>query len=309
MDQNRRRFIRALALSGTAVYLPITSSWSFSDKKPVIACQHYTWFSFLKREGVSWEEDLDKSFALFLKSGLAVYEPSFKDADQVAPLQKAAGRKGIGVKSMYVNSTLHEEKEVEKSISNILLIAREAMDLGVEIVVTNPSPIQWGNPVDKDDKQLAIQARALDTLGSDLGKLGMKLAYHNHDMEMRQSAREFHHMMLNTDPENVHLCLDAHWIYRGAGNSQAALFDIVKLYANRIVEVHIRQSNNGIWSEVFGRGDIDYPRLASELLNHHLKPHLVLEQGAEKGTPETMGAVEAIMKSLQNATDVFKEFA
>ena len=298
-----------MALSGTAVSLPTSSLMSFFDNKPVIACQHYTWFSFLRREGVSWEEDLDKSFELFLKSGLAVYEPSFKEAGQVPPLQKAVIKKGIGVKSMYVNSTLHEEKEVEKSISHILSIAREVKALGVEIAVTNPSPIQWGNPVDKDDRQLAIQARALDTLGAALKKLGMKLAYHNHDMEMRQSAREFHHMMLNTDPENVHLCLDAHWIYRGAGNSQAALFDIVKLYANRIVEVHIRQSNNGIWSEVFGSGDVDYSRLARELLNHNLKPHLVLEQGAEKGTPETMGAVEAIRKSLQNATDVFKAFA
>lgn len=91
--------------------------------------------------------------------------------------------------------------------------------------------------------------------------MGITLAYHNHDAEMREGAREFHHMLTGTNPENVKLCLDAHWIYRGAGNSQFALFDIVELYCDRIVERHLRQSHDGIWSEVFGAGDIDYTSL------------------------------------------------
>ena len=74
-----------------------------------------------------------------------------------------------------------------------------------------------------------------------LQAMSMTLAYHNHDMEMRCSAREFHHMMLGTDPELVTLCLDAHWIYRGSEDSSVALFDIVKLYVKRISEFHIRQ--------------------------------------------------------------------
>ena len=85
----------------------------------------------------------------------------------------------------------------------------------------------------------------------------MVLAYHNHDAEMREGAREFHHMLTGTDPANVKLCLDAHWIYRGSGNSQVALFDIVEIYVDRIVELHLRQSHDGIWSEVFGEGDIN----------------------------------------------------
>ena len=190
----------------------------------------------------------------------------------------------------------------------MLAIAREAKKLGIRIVVTNPSPIQWGQPIDKDDRQLQTQAKALNHLGNELRKIGITLAYHNHDMEMRQSAREFHHMMVQTDPKNVSLCLDAHWIYRGAGNSQVALFDIVKLYADRIVELHLRQSQNGIWSEVFGEGDIDYERLVSELLNKKIRPHLVLEQAVEKGTPQTMDAVAAIGKSLENVKKIFRDF-
>ena len=159
---------------------------------------------------------------------------------------------------MYVNSVLHEPQLVEENISEIMAIAEEAKKIGIEILVTNPSPIKWSGPENKTDEQIKAQAIALNLLGKELKSIGIKLAYHNHDMEMRESAREFHHMLTGTDPDNVHLCLDAHWIYRGSGNSQVALFDIVELYADRIVELHLRQSHNGIWSEVFEDGDIDY---------------------------------------------------
>ena len=210
---------------------------------------------------------------------------------------------------MYVNSTLHEEAEIEKSITNALAVAKAAKPMGVEIVVTNPSPIQWGGEANKTDEQIKIQAEALDRLGKELRQLGLKLAYHNHNMEMRESAREFHHMMLGTDPENVHLCLDAHWIYRGSGNSQVALFDIVNLYADRIVEMHLRQSHDGIWSEVFEAGDVDYNRLAEKLLDKKIYPHLVLEQAVEEGTPHTMDAIEANRKSLAYVQEVFGKLA
>jgi len=81
--------------------------------------------------------------------------------------------------------------------------------------------------------------------------MGLTLSYHNHDIELRNAAREFHHMMVGTDPAYVTLCLDAHWIYRGAGNSAVALFDVLKLYGPRITELHLRQSKDNIWTETF----------------------------------------------------------
>ena len=116
-------------------------------------------------------------------------------------------------------------------------------------------------------------------------------------------------MMVGTDPAHVTLCLDAHWVYRGSGNSQVALFDIVKLYGPRITELHLRQSQNGVWTEAFGPGDIDYPRLAAGLLRIGVKPLLVLEQAVEAGSPNTMNAVEAFQKSTAYTRQVFADFA
>jgi len=139
--------------------------------------------------------------------------------------------------------------------------------------------------------------------------MGLTLSYHNHDIELRNAAREFHHMMLGTDPAHVTLCLDAHWIYRGAGNSQVALFDVLKLYGSRITELHLRQSKDNIWTETFCKGDIDYRAIAKHLLNIGVRPHIVLEQAVESGSPKTMSTVEAFKKSSQYTRRVFAEFA
>ena len=139
--------------------------------------------------------------------------------------------------------------------------------------------------------------------------MGLVLAYHNHDIELRKSAREFHHMLAGTDPKYVKFCLDSHWVYRGSGDSSVALFDVVTLYASRIVEVHLRQSVDGIWSETFGEGDIDYPALVRKLKKAGVKPHLVLEQAVEEGTPLSLDVVESHRRSLEYATRVFAPLA
>jgi len=301
---HRRRFIKSAGLAFAASVLP---QFAISKAKELdIACQQYSWMTYFKREGIAWLADPQTSLDAYVRSGLNGYEPSFNSPSEVAQLQMHLKKNNIWCKSMYVNSVLHEEKQVDKNINDIVAISKAAYKIGIRILVTNPTPIRWGGPENKSDKQLKTQAKALNRLGVELKRMGIKLAYHNHDAEMREGAREFHHMLTGTDADNVKLCLDAHWIYRGAGNSQVALFDIVDLYADRIVELHLRQSNNGVWSELFtGTGDIDYFRLAAILAEKSLSPHVVLEQAIEEGTPHTMGTVAAMAKSVENIKTVF----
>lgn len=56
-------------------------------------------------------------------------------------------------------------------------------------------------------------------------------------------------------------------------------------------------------------GDIDYRKLARRLLDLGVKPHLVLEQAVEQGSPQTLSAVEAHRRSRQYAAEVFAGFA
>ncbi|MEK7996392.1 MAG: sugar phosphate isomerase/epimerase, partial [Planctomycetota bacterium] len=253
--------------------------------------------------------DLDKGLGEVAASGMDGYEPlagNPQEIDRLGPLLK---KHGLEMRSLYVNSVLHERDKAEASIEAVLAIARKAKEIGTEIIVTNPSPIRWGGPENKTDEQLKVQAESLQKLALKLQGMGLVLAYHNHDIELRNAAREFHHMMVGTYPDYVTLCLDAHWIYRGAGNSQVALFDVLKLYGPRITELHLRQSKDGIWTEAFGDGDIDYEAVAKHLREISVRPHLVLEQAVEAGSPKTMPPVEAFQKSSQYAREVFAAFA
>jgi len=309
---SRRGFVKDLAMAGGAIVMgtqSIGAAQRRQGRKLHLACNQYPWTVFYQRDNRNFNNELDKGLGELAASGMDGYEPlanNPQELDRLGPLLK---KHGLEMRSLYVNSLLHEREKADESIKAVLAIAEKAKGIGTKIIVTNPSPIQWGGPQNKNDAQLKVQAAALEKLGRQLKAMGLMLSYHNHDIELRNAAREFHHMMLGTDPAYVTLCLDAHWIYRGAGNSAVALFDVLKLYGSRITELHLRQSKDNIWTETFTDGDIDYPALVKYLLNIGIKPHIVLEQAVESGSPKTMTTIEAFKKSAQYTRQVFAKFA
>lgn len=301
---NRRTFIHTTAAASLALAATPVSSAPASALR--LATSTYPWGTFAKRSGQPFVQHTDELLAAIAATGLVGYEPSIND---VAEFDGLAGRlkaHGLEMRSIYVNSLLHDQDKAEKSIALVLDVARKATAIGVKFLVTNPAPIRWGGAENKTDAQLIVQAASLNRLGAELKKLGLTLAYHNHDSELRQGARELHHMLTATDADSVKFCLDAHWIFRGSGDSQVALFDALEHYGSRIVELHLRQSSGGKWGEVFAAGgDIDHRRLKAWLDQRGLKPHLVLEQAVEAGSPETLDVVTAHRRSAENAAALF----
>ncbi len=267
-----------------------------------LATNSYPWGTFYRREGKNWEENLEANLAEVVKAGLDGYEPGLSNPEQVMRLLPLLKQHGLEMRSVYMNVLLHDTTKAEAAITNAVKTLEACAGVGTRIAVINPTPLRWGGNENKTDAQLILQANNLNALGRALRQRNITLAYHNHDAEMRKSAREFHHMMLGTDPENVHLCLDAHWIFRGAGDSSVALFDCIKLYTDRIVEFHLRQSRAGIWQETFGTGDIDYTRVRD------MSPeqvHVVLEQAVEAKSPKTLGATTAHRQSVAAVRKIF----
>ena len=305
---SRREFLKETMLA-TAMAGAMTGVARTDSGRLHVACNQYPWGTFYAREKKDFNTLLDAGLAEVKASGNDGFEPGVGGLQQIEQMVPLLKKHELEMRSLYVNSTLHDAGQADKSIEEVLAAATKAKAVGTRIIVTNPSPLRWGGPENKTDEQLKVQAAALDKLGAGLKKMGLILAYHNHDIELRNAAREFHHMMVGTDPANVTLCLDAHWIYRGSGNSQVALFDVLKLYGPRVTELHLRQSQNGVWTEAFGPGDIDYPRLAEYLLRIGVKPLLVLEQAVEAGSPKTMNAAEAFQKSTEYTRRVFAGFA
>lgn len=300
---NRRSFLSMLPA------IPLAGlSLNDTAKKLPLACNDYNWITFYKREGKIWGgQALEQNIASLAETGLMAFEPNMADKAMAVHYVAALKKHNIAMPSIYVGSTLHEPEAIKNSIAQILAIADVAKAYGTKIVVTNPNPIKWGSDQLKSDAQLQLQAQAMEELGSQLRKRGMTLAYHTHHIELKAGAREFHHILLNTTPENVSFCFDVHWVFRGSDNSEVAVFDVLKLYGKRIVELHIRQSVKGVWSETFSaEGDIDYPRLVRELAALKIRPHIVIEQCLEPGSPRTMDAVAAHKHDFIAVTETFR---
>lgn len=302
---NRRAALgRAIAAVGTAAAIQeYALAESSSSKLPHIATNTYPWLTFAKRDKAAFQIHSPGLLSSIAATGITGYEPIIERPDDFTGLADQLNKNGLSMKSVYVNSMLHDPERAENSINQVKRIAAALKPLGTSIVVTNPSPIRWGGDEDKSDAQLSMQAKSLDRLGKHLREQGQILAYHNHDAELRRGGREFHHMLTSTAPENVKLCLDAHWIFRGCGDSSLAVFDVVQHYHQRIVELHLRQSQGGTWTEDFQmKGDLAYDQLFEFLSHKGIQPHLVLEQAVEAESPQTMTAEAAHKISHSNLT-------
>ena len=303
MNPTRRQFSAA---TGAALLLPPFSAMLNAAKPDgslgsAIATNTYPWLTFARREERRFELHTDELLAQIAKTGITGYEPIIEDVSEFKGLAERLKRHQLVMHSIYVNVLLHEEESAEQNIEDVVSIARAAAKHGTQIVVANPTPIRWGGTEDKDDRQLRLQGKMLNRLGARLKTRRITLAYHNHDAELRQGGREFHHMLTATDPENVKFCFDAHWVFRGCGNSEVAVFDALAHYHDRIVELHLRQSKSGVWTEAFSlNGDIDYRRVLDFLAAKGNKPHLVLEQAVEAESPHELSVVDAHRVSYEH---------
>jgi inosose dehydratase len=305
---DRREFLAGMGIGTAALLLTRTLDAADlqNEQEPHIAINQWSVGAMRGRDKKQPDMSYDDQLAELASCGINGLEAGLQTAEQAKTLAAQLAKHGLEMRSVYTGSELLDPATTENEIHRIVALAKQAKALGTSIIVTNPSPLP--NRQGKTDQQLIAQASGLNQLGKELATLGMTLAYHNHDVELEHAAREFHHMMLATDPACLSLCLDAHWVYRGAGHSQVALFDVVKLYGQRVTELHLRQSQNNVWSETFGDGDIDYRALWKALREMGVKqPQLVLEQGPENGTPQTMDVAQAHRLSCAYAREVFSK--
>ena len=291
----RRQFLSA-ALAVTGAALASERLFAQESKRLHVAVNTYTCGSIYNRDNVDFWTRLDE-----LKSvGVDGIEPGVGSAADAGNVGKRLADGGMEMRSVYTGGNLHDAAVAEQNIARILALGEKAKAFGTSIITINPDAKSG-----KTDAELTLQSKNLDILGAGLQKIGIALAFHYHTSELEFGGREFHHIMCGTDPKNVSLCFEQHWSYRGCGNSAVAVFDHLKLYGNRSVELHLRQSIKNVWSETYGDGDIDNVRFAAGFKNLPKLPHIVLEQAAESETPKTLTAVEVFRQSVEYIRKMF----
>lgn len=143
----RRRFVKDLAMAGGAL-LGSGGAVGAGERrqrgKLHVACNSYSWLVFYKRENRNLNAELDAALGELAASGLDGYEPGANNPHELDRLGLLLKKRGVEMRSLYVNSVLHESEKAERSIESVLVIASKAKTLGTKIIVTNPSPTCLG---------------------------------------------------------------------------------------------------------------------------------------------------------------------
>jgi inosose dehydratase len=174
--------------------------------------------------------------------------------------------------SVYVGGAMHTREAAVATTVAALKTAVLCRPFGCVGVVNNPNPKPTAEGP-KTDEELDTQAAALNKLGRFLRRSEFELRVHHHTPELADNAREWRHILHNTDPENVGLCLDLDWVHQGGFKP----LDLLREAGSRVREIHVRNSKDKLWLESFEDGDIDYREIAAYLKQAGLKPLVVVE--------------------------------
>lgn len=211
---------------------------------------------------------------------------------------KLLKERAMKVAAVYSGGAVHEPDLAAKTIPVILDLARKSQGLfEFEAIDFNPNPIGRA----KTDAQLDTQARAVAELAARLKEMKLDLWIHQHAPELRDNAREWRHLMANTPAGQVRVCFDAHWFYRGGVD----VMEHLGLWLPRINAFHLRNSQNKIWSEVFGPGDVDYPAIAAKTKAAGWNCWLIPELAWDEATVFTRSLTDNLRLSREYAEKIF----
>ncbi len=206
---------------------------------------------------------------------------------------------GLAMPSVYVGGAMHEKTLADKTIAEALEIGKICAPLGCKAIVTNPDPKRGDN--DKTDAELALEAEGLNRMGRVLGEHGFQLRVHHHTPQLVNNAREWRHILRNTDPKYVFLCVDVDWAYEGGFEPITFLREA----GVRLREIHVRSARNKIWLEDVEDSDIDYRAVAAYLKSAHLRPLVVVELAYRPATIITRSLKEDLLLSHRYAEKAF----
>jgi inosose dehydratase len=268
---------------------------------PKLSVEIYIWIQHLESEKKTLAEGVEDVLASFHGAGYHRVELN-QDFFQPALRERTftlLAKNHLAPETVYAGTTLHESGAAEKSVREVVGLARLLKPHGTRVIVTNPSP-KPGQAL-KSEEELETQAKYVDRLAEEISGLGMKLALHHHTPELLEHAREWRHLMQHTDPKRVYCCVDVHWAYRGGQEVMSFLSET----GDRLVELHLRNSRQGIWMEDFGPGDIDYQKVADYLREIGFNGYLVVELAYERGTQITRSLDEDLRLSRLYTEKVF----
>ena len=292
---SRRQWLAGLA---AAAGLPLDAREHYN---PQLSAEFYIWSQELERQQKSLADGTADALRATHRAGyrrVELIEGFYAGAVREKTIA-ALKETGLSVPSVYSGGAFHERALADSSIVRLLELAAVVQPLGTRMLVTNPNP--QPERLAKTDRELGVQAEALNRLGAALDNRGMTLLLHHHSPEMADNAREWRHILKNTDPRYSSLCIDTHWAWRGKQDP----LELIREAGRRVGSLHLRNSKQGVWSEELGDGDIDYRPIAQYLHKSGFTGLLVVELAYEKDTHTTRSLEENLNVSRRYAEKTF----
>ena len=266
-----------------------------------VAAQMYVWMQHYEERGQRLDDHLHEAFAATARAGFTEVQgwlSWFATPERASVTGAALTANRVKMAAAYAGGPLHDGR-ASATIDQIVERSARAGAHGVLSIVMNPDVRADG--AEKTDEELAIQARNLDRLGARLASSGVALAVHAHDKEMRSGAREWHHILRHTNPAIVGICLDLNWALRGGQDPLALL----RASRGRIVDLHLRNSRDGVWLQELGPGDLDYSRVAGILRDESYAGTVTVELAYEPRTTRTRSVEENLRRSRRFVRSIF----
>ena len=290
----RREFIATLAAASTAMAAP--------GYEPVLAAQAYVFSQAYARLNQRMEDRISEVLEILSTSGYKTLEltSQFFTTDNASNTAQALMLGRLKCPVVYNGGIMHTADGAKQTIQQTLELAKRVKAAhpftGLNFNA-NPKP----NNEAKTDAELVVQAENLNKLAKELKKLAVRLMIHQHAPEMANNAKEWRHVLANTDPKLIDICLDVHWVLRGGQDPMTLL----KECSSRLASLHLRNSKNGVWTEDFGDGDIDYRPVAEHLKSIGYKGYLVVELAWDKATEPTRSLDANMKRSREYAENIF----
>lgn len=255
--------------------------------RPQLAAGCYVWTQVFNARKQTLAEAMPEMFADLRAAGYKRVElmQQFFTPERRGRTTDLAQTNRIEIPIVYAGGVMHEAEQAQRTIEQVQELADFVIRLGTRLIDVNPNP-----KADREAKtagELDVQARSVNRLSAALSERGMKLILHHHNPEMADNAREWRHLLKNTDAK-VGLCPDIDWMIRGGQNPM----ELLKEAGSRIAAMHLRNSSAGVWTESLDQGEYDYPSIAKFLRAAGFDGYLTVELAHEKGIRITRGLDE-----------------
>jgi sugar phosphate isomerase/epimerase len=272
-----------------------------AGKPSRLSLEGYIWQNYASREKKPLAELIEELFATAPYAGFqnielndGFFSPALRER-----VVKLTRQHKLSMPSVYVGGSLIDRERADRTIAKALEIGGVCQEFGCKAIVNNPDTKPQNGR--KTDEELAFQAGSLNRMGRALAERGFELRVHHHTAELVEDSREWRHILQNTDPKYVTLCLDLEHAQHGGVDPNAMLREA----GSRTTEVHVRNKIGEVPTESFGDGDIDHHKIAATLKQLKLQPLVVIELAYHLDTPITRLFKDNVRLSRIYAEKVF----